>query len=139
MKKICKLCGIEKDLDQFKKDHRLKSGYGAICKRCDCKLAKKWREENPEKKKSQHLLNKYNIDWDYYNHLLESQDGRCSICGTKDPKGRGNFHVDHCHETGRIRGLLCNECNIGLGKFKDDPTILHQAADYLMRFNAGLG
>lgn len=69
-----------------------------------------------------------------YEAMWASQGGRCLICGTDKPGGRGNrLHVDHCHETGRIRGLLCTGCNIGLGQFKDDPARLRAAADYLER------
>lgn len=75
----------------------------------------------------------FGVTLDDYNRLLAEQNGRCAICETDDPGGRGAFHVDHDHETGQIRGLLCNECNIGLGKFGDDPARLRAAADYLER------
>lgn len=66
--------------------------------------------------------------------LLVSQDGKCAICGVGDAGGRhGNFHVDHDHETGRVRGMLCHSCNIALGHFKDDPSVLQSAIDYLHR------
>lgn len=69
-----------------------------------------------------------------YDEMLNSQDSRCAICGSPDP-GKGNrfFCVDHDHLTGKIRGLLCNNCNRGLGTFEDDPHRLIEAANYLMR------
>ena len=77
----------------------------------------------------------YDVDW---NELLEQQDFRCAICGTDDPmspgrsrNGSGSFHLDHDHETGRARGLLCSRCNRGIGWFNDNPTWLRIAADYL--------
>lgn len=66
-----------------------------------------------------------------YHRMLSGQGGGCAICGTFDPRGRGRFHVDHDHATGRIRGLLCNECNFGLGKFGDNPELLRRALAYL--------
>jgi len=64
--------------------------------------------------------------------MLVTQEGRCAICGTQDP-GRNwpSFNVDHDHATGRVRGLLCANCNDAIGKLKDDPTLLHRAAEYL--------
>ena len=77
-----------------------------------------------------------------YDAMFEAQQGRCAVCGTqKEPwepgaglEGRGRFLVvDHCHVDGHIRGLLCGNCNKGLGQFKDDMTRLLAAAEYLRR------
>ena len=73
------------------------------------------------------------IDIDKYNLLLESQNYKCAICGSKET-GRIDikyFNVDHCHKTGKIRGLLCHSCNRMLGDAKDDPNILSKGIDYL--------
>ena len=68
--------------------------------------------------------------------MLEKQGGVCAICGGSEPKDAGTGHrrrfaVDHCHETGRVRGLLCVNCNSGIGKLKDSPDLLRRALDYL--------
>lgn len=83
-----------------------------------------------------HLLRTYGISEEEYSLLLSQQKGVCKIClqpGT-GPTVRGassNLCVDHDHATGKIRGLLCRECNAGLGKFKDDVERLRNAANYL--------
>ncbi|SFN89800.1 Recombination endonuclease VII [Geodermatophilus obscurus] len=63
--------------------------------------------------------------------MLAEQGGLCAIC-VKAPAE----HVDHCHETGRVRALLCSNCNGGLGQFKDDPVVLRAAAEYVLRYRA---
>lgn len=73
----------------------------------------------------------YGISGEEFAALLASQNGRCAICGTDAPGGKGAFHVDHCHDTGRVRGLLCHHCNLMLGNAKDDPARLAAAIRYL--------
>ena len=75
------------------------------------------------------LRRNYGIEVEEYDEMLEAQGGVCAICGGE--AHREFFDVDHCHETGRVRGLLCASCNMGLGKFRDDPKILQNAIDYL--------
>ena len=73
-----------------------------------------------------------------YEKISESQKGLCKICRkSKDENGKTkkNLAVDHCHETGKVRGLLCMICNTGLGKFNDDPDILERAIKYLRGSN----
>ena len=80
------------------------------------------------------LKTKYGITQEDYERLLKSQKGRCAICGTEDgasAKGSSTFSIDHCHDTGKVRGLLCNTCNRGLGLFKDNPSFLESAIQYL--------
>lgn len=78
---------------------------------------------------------KYGLTDEQYDALLAAQNGACAICGTTEWNGgkAKSPHVDHCHETGRVRGLLCGGCNNGLGNFGDDPARLRAAADYLER------
>lgn len=76
-------------------------------------------------------LKLYGLDEQGYVDLLEAQGGRCGICGVDSPSPFANFSVDHCHDTGRVRGLLCNKCNRGLGFFQDSLELLGNAAAYL--------
>jgi hypothetical protein len=67
--------------------------------------------------------------------MVEAQGNKCKICGNPETvKGR-SLSVDHCHRTGKIRGLLCGKCNTGLGKFRDSDKILKKALDYLLQFS----
>jgi len=72
-----------------------------------------------------------------YDKLFKDQHGRCAICNTHvnelSSKRKKNLCVDHCHETGEIRGLLCDSCNRGIGLFKDNPNILNKASLYLSK------
>lgn len=74
----------------------------------------------------------YGITPEQYAALLAAQDGLCAICRTDAWPGKGP-HVDHAHDTGRVRGILCGGCNNGLGRFADDPARLRAAAEYLER------
>ncbi len=86
------------------------------------------------RKRDQHVRLKYGITRDEFNEMLARQGG-CKICGdaTNAQSGRA-FHVDHCHATGRIRGILCHYCNTMLGLAKDDPERLRAAIAYLTEY-----
>lgn len=94
---------------------------------------KAWQAANPMKRKAQRLK-QYGIEPSDFLDMLAMQNGRCAICGHEDLTNRSFFPVvDHCHETGRVRGLLCMNCNQGLGKFKDSPDRLFSAIAYLTK------
>ena len=90
---------------------------------------------NPEiriNKKNNDLINNYGITLNDYYEMEKHQDYKCAICGTTEKNKRTKyFDVDHCHETGKVRGLLCTNCNQGLGKFKDNIHLLKQVITYL--------
>lgn len=96
------------------------------------RATKEWQAANPGKRLDQRMR-KYGITGADYARMFADQNGRCAVCDsveTGDKRG-GRFHVDHCHESGRIRGLLCSQCNLGLGKFKDSADLLERASLYL--------
>lgn len=76
------------------------------------------------------LKAKYDISWDQYQEMFETQNGVCAICSID--KEDETLHVDHCHTTGKVRGLLCGCCNRALGLFKDSPEILSKAEEYVL-------
>lgn len=102
--------------------------------------SKEWAEKNPDKRFNAHLKRNYSISIETYNEMLKGQKGQCKICGTEDfTKGKSNKNrpfVDHCHTTGKVRGLLCHHCNAGLGHFLDDTELLLSAINYLKDHNA---
>lgn len=87
---------------------------------------------DPEVKRNTRLLKQFGITAAQYDDMLAQQDGRCAICRAEFSDRRGHrLAVDHCHETGVVRGLLCANCNQGIGKFGDRPDLLDGAALYL--------
>lgn len=68
-----------------------------------------------------------------YKALLEAQGGKCAICGTTNPGKGTRLHVDHDHTSGRVRGLLCNNCNRGIGLLQDSAEVLEHALEYLKK------
>ena len=111
--------------------------------------ARRWKRENPERARAKqreyldsgqkqiwdrqsHLKRKYGITIADYDRMFEEQGGVCAICGQPRPEER-TLHVDHDHETGVIRGLLCFRCNNALGDFREEYELFQRAADYLDR------
>jgi len=136
--KSCSRCGELKPLDGFHRKSRSKSGLNPECKACACVRNKQWRQDNPEKVKANnarprrdwHLRNKFGITEQQFEDLREVQGGVCAICDSPC-ETHPNLSVDHNHTTGANRGLLCFNCNVGVGKFDEDPELLRRAADYL--------
>ena len=91
--------------------------------------SKDWYENNKDRVRDRLYQKSYGITLDDYNALSESQNHVCAICETN--KGKRRMAVDHCHDTGKIRGLLCKDCNTGIGNLNDDPNLLHKALEYL--------
>ena len=83
-------------------------------------------------KRIEQLRYRFNLTIDEYDKMLENQQGKCAICGGGREKQKYSFSVDHCHATGKIRGILCSNCNAGLGFFKDNPQSLTNALTYLI-------
>ena len=128
----CRTCGVEKELEEFYKSGRKNRPEERHTECKDCTKVRVKNTQSPSKMRSNHLQRLYGITLDDYDSMYEKQNGQCAICGTTDPGGRWNhFAVDHDHETGAVRELLCNNCNTALGLFKDSADLLRSAADYL--------
>ena|SRR3990167_856097 len=108
------------DRERYKKNPEKKIAYSI-----------EWQRKNPERLKNQRLLRNYGFSMKKYNALLEEQKGLCAVCFSLPNKRR--LAVDHNHKNGKVRGLLCYNCNIGIGFFKEDILVLENAINYLTR------
>lgn len=114
------------------------TGYSSrktrYCRTCQRLKKKDWRAkfgDKPETRRKSLLKCKYGRTPEDYNEQLEKQDHRCAICRKPQDQLPRRLSVDHDHVIGKNRGLLCDNCNPGLGKFQDSPELLRAAADYL--------
>lgn len=142
--KTCNLCGIEKPFSEFHADKR--RGYSSRCKPCNTAAVAAWRKKNresynaSERKRyaestsrwAQHIQRKYGITANIYNEMFERQGHACAICRRKAEELGQTLSVDHDHDTGAVRGLLCAKCNRMLGCAIDRPDVLRDGADYLI-------
>lgn len=112
--KICGRCKASKPSDAFSRNRYASDGLGYMCRECD-KLNKKARY--------------YGLSPEAYNKMLTIQDNKCCICECVMDEP----HVDHCHENGKVRGLLCTRCNVLIGMAKDKTQTLASAIEYLSK------
>lgn len=161
--KRCRTCNTARPLDEYGPDGRTFDGLSTQCRDCRntylrehnrnrlqqdpefrAQRSRYWQEfratrgdEWARQRNRQHKLKLYyGISAEDYDRMLDAQGGRCAICGgtqTEADVRKRHLSVDHCHATGRVRGLLCESCNFGLGKFRDDPALLAAALEYLQR------
>lgn len=153
--KFCISCKQDKQIDDF---YAHKGYFLSRCKKCHCLYTKQYQKNNPEKAskwrkstkeklkksgrlkpKTQEKMREYNLKTRFnitnkdYEIILESQGGSCAICKSVNSNSSRSkkLAVDHCHKTGRVRGILCFKCNSGLGNFNDNVNFLSTAISYL--------
>jgi hypothetical protein len=145
--KTCRKCGATKTLTEFslskKATETTNAVYRSHCKECQATAARQWFTDNPERanenRRRWNLQNTYGLSVARYNALLHKQGGVCAVCGKDEPNAHGRtgkqvrLSVDHCHETGVVRGLLCQKCNRAIGLLNDDPVLMRKAISYLLR------
>lgn len=129
---LCKVCGDRKPVTEMRSDYR------HMCKRCFSRKGNQWQLLNPaasaRHKRDHHLRRHFGISGAMAEQMLVDQGGVCAICKTAIADKRGfSPHVDHDHSTGVVRGILCFNCNSGLGSFKDDVIRLRAAVAYLKK------
>lgn len=145
MSKICTSCKKEKDISDFSVCNSTKDGLRPQCKKCCHEGYIRWKTKNPEKARQKwrngsklyysksgfydkRKLKRYGLTTEKYEQFVLEQDGKCKICFSNETV----LCIDHCHKSGKIRGLLCSNCNTTLGLMNDDPERLKRAADYLI-------
>ncbi len=137
-RKVCVHCHEEKLSSEFyvKKSKNKNGTYRqclhSLCKKCYLAACRKWDDRNQDKRRAYarryHRRKKFGVESIDYVRMLESQSHVCAICG-KEPKRR--LDIDHSHSSSHVRGLLCSNCNNGLGRFMDNASLLRKAAAYL--------
>jgi len=145
--KFCNSCQKTKDNSNFYKNRSKPDGLSSMCKPCNLtsnqkrskstegskkhrEYMRQWRKDNPRPEKQLIYYRKYTygITDNEYNQMVKAQDGLCAICKKLPAK---MLFVDHCHETGKVRGLLCNKCNVALGYLGDNIQGIKNALAYL--------
>ena len=158
--KTCSKCGVSQPFSNFHKRSGTKNGYVSHCKSCRTETRKTeywkdpeklrniakearlkdpekfklrskiWKLNNPDKVKNGSLKLKYNISIEDFNLMMKNQNRCCAICKESFVDAKST-HVDHSHDSGKVRSILCKWCNLGLGHFKDNIYILKSAIEYL--------
>ena len=124
--KTCTLCEETKNLAEFSKNTRYKDGLYKHCKKCHYEVYGR----------SAHYRRTYGITPEDYNTLLSKQGYKCFGCGsTSSNEKLDRLFIDHCHTTGKVRGLLCQGCNFAIGAVKDDIQVLKNLIQYLEENN----
>jgi len=128
--KKCSKCKIEKPYSEFVKDRQKKDGYRFHCKSC----LKEYYQKNRIEKLDKARARNYGVSRKEFDKRIADQNNKCEICKLpfvpeKTP------HVDHCHTTNKVRGLLCNHCNRGLGGFRDSIQIMQSAQEYIKKYS----
>jgi hypothetical protein len=155
MSDIVKVCKIHGDLNKYQVYFNKNGKYiYPACKKCSLLRNRSYEKRNPdkikeirakgyykrfEKERLKSILRLHKISYEKYIELLQSQNEKCAICFKKETKTiKGNrvprpLHLDHDHKTGKTREFLCQNCNLGLGHFCDDPYSLENAAKYIRK------
>ncbi len=151
---LCYTCKKEKSTEAFHNCTTSPTGKQTTCKVCrkdqrkhyytirteeqrvnELLKGREWRKKNLTQCRHNWVKAKYGITPEEYEAIKQEQNFCCAICG-KSEEANGRFlAADHCHTTGKVRGLLCKCCNLGLGQFKDDPALLSLAVEYLRKTN----
>ena len=132
--KICRDCGENKRLEDFPRNRNSGDGRHCYCKPCHNARGRETKARLYGNSRHYHLSQKYGIGAPEVSELIKQQGGTCAVC-----RERPAEQVDHDHQSGRVRGVLCGGCNAGLGQFGDDPDIIRRAIEYLIHWSTRRG
>lgn len=122
----CPDCGETKPLDEYHRNKRNKNGRNTYCKPCHLRRTREFIKRKYGNTRHYHLKQRFGIGADEVDQMIKDQGGICPIC-----QKRPAVHVDHDHKTGKVRAILCEMCNGGLGQFRDNPETIRRAIAYL--------
>ena len=125
--KKCSSCKEHKSLSEFFKHKNIKGGYRYQCKQCESIAYNKRRDHHTARKRKWYIENTYNMSYEEYETLRILQDDKCFICKADS----NDLHIDHCHDTGEVRALLCSRCNTLLGRIENAPVDIEEYFKYL--------
>lgn len=138
--KMCTVCKVAKPFEDFYDGYKAKKQRDVTnkkyphsrCKECDHARVRVYHKDNKAKVTKRQLISHrrrlYGLNEEEYNNMILSQNNLCAICNKPSNK---TLHIDHDHVTGRVRGLLCSNCNLGIGLLEEDLIILNRAIEYL--------
>ncbi|MEA2498411.1 MAG: hypothetical protein QOH26_816 [Actinomycetota bacterium] len=124
----CNDCSCDKPPEDFPRNRRTKSGRGQYCKPCHNARNRATIKRLYGNTRHYHLKQRFGIGAAEVDAMIEAQGGLCALC-----REAPAVHVDHDHKTGKVRAILCEPCNGGLGQFKDNPRTIERAIEYLER------
>jgi hypothetical protein len=128
--KTCSKCKQELPLSCFAiQNRRGKSDHQAYCRTCNSTLRAAWGRENPKHIRKNAVWVKYRLREQDYKALMQKQNSACAIC--QADFGQATIHIDHCHTTNKVRGLLCQPCNLSLGHVEKMAKYAERVCDYL--------
>lgn len=133
--KVCRRCGVGLVAGV---NHRASfaRSHNWVCNTCNSEYHAELLSRKPNRNYESNIKRKYGISGADYTAIHAAQEGKCAICGVEaavDATGRQRLYVDHCHDSGKVRGLLCKHCNVGLGNFRDSIDALLSAVRYLQK------
>jgi hypothetical protein len=128
--KTCNVCKETKQVSEFYPTYKKEGQLRASCKECTKLGTSAYQRQK-----------KFGLSPSDFSEMVMKQNGACAICGCTDTgsKRTASLNIDHCHETGEVRGLLCHSCNLVLGHAKDNTEVLQRAIDYINSHNSTEG
>ncbi len=126
--KTCSKCGVSKSTGAFYKRPANADGLSGDCK--PCRLVRQRRQASWQPGYRRFTMTKHGVPKALKDQILALQGGVCAVCGTAEPGEKG-WHLDHCHATNNVRGVLCKHCNLMLGWSKDNVDTLAKGISYL--------